>query len=92
MTRYTKHARDRMRQRGKSEQDVNLILQCATEVGDGSLLLLRKDVDREVTRRKREIEKLERLIDCKVVFSDGLVITLYHATRKHQKALKRRYG
>ncbi|MCH7710182.1 MAG: DUF4258 domain-containing protein [Proteobacteria bacterium] len=88
---YSLHAQRRMQQRGIRKDDVDLLRRCGTCLDDQSLFLRKQDVAREISKRKKEIQALERLSGCKVVLSGDVVLTVYHATRKHQKALIRRY-
>ena len=88
---YTRHADQRMQQRGIRKRDVELVRRCGTRIDDRSLLLTKQDAEREITQRKREIQALERLRGCKLVLGGDLLVTLYHATTKQQKAAMRRF-
>ncbi len=79
-----------MQQRGIKGPDIDLVLQCGTPLNTDTFFLLAKDVDREICLRKREIQALERLRNCKIVLSEGMLVTCYHTTRKHQKLALRR--
>lgn len=74
----TRHTEARMRQRGFREGDLALLLEAATPVADDAWLLTATDADREISRRKREIEQLQRLRGCKVVVSDDAIVTVCH--------------
>ena len=89
-TIYSKHATQRMQQRGIRERDVDMVLSCGTLIDEASILLSDKDAAREIERRKHEIQALERLRGCKVVIIEGVVVTCYHAHAKHLKKLLRR--
>ena len=84
------HATQRMQQRGIRERDVDLVLNCGTQIDNVSVLLSDKDAAREIERRKHEIQALERLRGCKVVIIEGVVVTCYHAHAKHLKKLLQR--
>ena len=71
------HAEVRMRQRGLRNEDVALILRCASDIGDDVYFLSRKDADREIRQRKQEIQALERLCGQKLVVADSTVVTCY---------------
>ena len=88
---YSNHAGQRMQQRGIRKQDIDLLLTYGTQIGDASILLSDKDAAREITHRKREIQALERLRGCKVVISEGVVVTCYRAHSRHLKRLLRRH-
>jgi hypothetical protein len=84
------HAETRMRQRGLRNSDIDLILQCASEIGDDLYFLSRKDVDREISRRKDEIQALERLRGQKVVVAEETVVTCYKSRRSDQRRFLRK--
>ncbi len=78
----TKHADVRMRQRGFRKADVDLVLSIATRVGEDAFLMTDHDAAREIEKRKREIQQLERLRGTKVIVQGDVLITLYHVERK----------
>ncbi len=81
----TNHAEARMRQRGFRKADVDLVLSVATCVGEDAFFLTDQDASREIERRKREIQQLERLRGSKIIVAGDALITLYHAVRKPQR-------
>lgn len=87
---YSRHAETRMGQRGIRRRDIPLVLALGTQVEDGTWILLRRDVAREIDIRKREIRELERLKNCKVVTLGGHVITAYPSRLADQKRTLRR--
>ena len=87
---YTRHAETRMQQRGARSGDITLILACATQIDDETWLVRRQDAKREIERRKREIQTLERLTSRKLVMRDGRVITTYPSRAADQKRTLRR--
>ena len=90
---YSAHAKMRMCQRGIRKADVDLVLGCASEIDENVYFLSRKDVDREIRRRKQEIQAFERLRNQKVVVDgdDGdTVVTCYQSRWKDQKRTLRR--
>ena len=74
---YTRHAETRMQQRAIRERDIPLIIELGTQVDDETWLMRNRDVAREIAIRKREIQVLERLANCKVVMLGEHVITAY---------------
>lgn len=74
----SRHAQTRMRQRGFSERDIELIVRCGSDVRRGLRQLRGKDIDNEIKRVKRRIQDLERLRNSAVVMEDDMVITCYH--------------
>lgn len=87
---YSQHAETRMQQRGIREKDIALILACATQIDDETWFMRKRDANREIESRKREIQALERLANRKVVMRSGHVITAYPSRRADQKRTLRR--
>lgn len=85
----TQHAQSRVRQRGMRESDIPVIVAAGTPVDDDSLFLLGQDVDREIRRRKQEINALERLRGCRVVIAGDKVVTVYRPSHRTEKRLLR---
>ena len=86
------HATQRMQQRGIRERDVDLVLNGGTQIDEASILLSDRDAAREIERRNQEIQALERLRGCKIVISEGVLVTCYHTRSKHlKKTLGRRH-
>ena len=82
----TIHARARVRQRGRRDEDVDFVLRHGTDTGDG-VLLTNKDVQRLVTSAKHLIDMAERLKGERVVADGEQVITVFRANRRQQHAL-----
>lgn len=85
----THHAETRMRQRGFRNADIGLVLSVATRVAEDAFFLSDKDAAREIERRRREIQQLERLRGTKLIVEDENVITLYHSDRKPSRGTGR---
>ncbi|MGV6816508.1 MAG: hypothetical protein ACWA44_04445 [Thiotrichales bacterium] len=83
--RMTKHAQCRAQQRGIRDTDIFIVLQAATQVAHDAYMLTRADAAREIARRKREIQQLERLSGKKIILNGNHVITCYHAHEEEQK-------
>lgn len=77
----TKHALSRLSKRGRSESDIAAVLRFGTRIDEHVIVLLNKDAEREITQRKREIARLERLRGWKVVEDEGRIITTYRPTK-----------
>ena len=93
--KYTIHGDQRINQRGFRRNDVGLIRRCGTLVPDRQAevyLLLNNDVEREISARKQEIQRLERLRGCEVVIVGNQLVTIHHTSRGHEKTLLRRAG
>lgn len=79
-----------MRQRGMRDDDLRLLLATATQVAPDAYILTDADVTREINHRKREIERLERLRNRKVVVDGATVISLYPSRPKDQRRTLRK--
>ncbi len=93
--KYTKHGDQRINQRGFRRNDVGLIRRCGTLVPDRQAevyLFRNKDVEREISARKQEIQRLERMRGCEVVIVGNQLVTIHHTSRRHAKRLLRRAG
>jgi len=88
--KYSSHASWRIRQRGFRTDEIDLVLACGTHLDRGCVLLRKKDAEREIKRRKQEIEALERLRGTKVVIRDDTVMTCYRSRLSDQKRILRR--
>jgi len=87
---YSNHAEVRIQQRGMRSKDIEMVIKAGTVIDDDSIVLLNQDVDREIKRRKKEIEMLERLRSVRVVLGENeTVITAYHVNRNIEKSLLR---
>jgi hypothetical protein len=75
---FTKHAQDRLQQRGFRKADIDLILEAASEIGPKIYVLTNQDAAQEIQQRKREIQTLERLRGATLVIEEGRLITMYH--------------
>ncbi len=93
---YTKHGEQRANQRGFRGSDVELIRRCGTPVedrhADEVYLLRNKDVEREISARKQEIQRLEGMRGSQVVIINNQLVTVLHTSRSHEKSLLRRAG
>lgn len=86
----TQHAEARMRQRGMRDDDLRLLLSTATQVAPDAYILTDADVTRGISQRKREIERLERLRNWKVVVAGERVVTCYPSRPKDQRRTLRK--
>jgi len=89
---FTHHAEARMRQRGFRNADIGLVLSVATRVADDAFFLSDKDATREIERRRREIQQLERLRGTKVIVEGESLVTIYHYNGKGHSADGRNRG
>jgi hypothetical protein len=81
----TRHAEVRIRQRGLRDADVALLMTAATPVGGDAWLMTNIDAAREIAKRKREIQQIERLRGMKVVVDGNVVVTAYHSRPTDQR-------
>ena len=86
----TRHGAIRMRQRGMKNEDVALILAHATQVDNGTWMLLKRDANHAIKHHKQEIQALERLKNVKLVMCSDGVVTAYPSRRTDQKRTLRR--
>lgn len=75
----SKHAGERIRQRGLREQDIELIRTVGTPTTEGTLLL-RRDVDRFERDAKKTIQRLRKLERRVVIEQSGVVVSAYTAS------------
>lgn len=83
----TKHAKVRIRQRAFQEDDIELLLNCASDIGDDAYLMMNQDIDREIRIMKHQIQRLEHLRGAKLVYTNGKIITVVRTGKKHRKHL-----
>lgn len=72
--RYSKHGQRRANQRGFRVIDVEMIRRYGILVPDRQAevyLLRNKDVEREISARKKEIQRLEHMRGCEVVLTSN---------------------
>ena len=82
----SRHAQERIRQRGYRERDPDAIVEHGTPTGDGFVLTAR-DVARRVTELKREITVLLRLKGSFVAIAGGTVKSVYRPDRRRRRRL-----
>ena len=87
---YSQHAETRMQQRGIRKTDIPVILAYGTQIDDETYFMRKRDANREIETRKREIQMLCRLANRKVVIRNGRVITAYPSCPADQKRTLRR--
>ena len=87
---FTRHAETRLRQRGFQKADVAVVLSVATQLGGDAFFLSDHDAQREIAKRKREIQQLERLRGAEIIVEGGTLITAYHRKRKPKMQRRRR--
>lgn len=79
-----------MQQRGLRDDDLRLVLTRGTQVAPDAIVLTDADVTREINQCKREIERLERLRNWKVVVAGERVVTCYPSRPKDQRRTLRK--
>jgi hypothetical protein len=85
----TNHAVKRMSQRSFRMTDADLIALIGTAVEDGYLVRA-KDYQAIEGALKQFLQRCRRLIDKRVVVSDGMIVTVYHAAKPRRRQLFRR--
>lgn len=86
----TRHAEVRTRQRGLRDADIVLLMDAATPLAGKAWLMTAADAAREIARRKREIQQIERLRGVKIVIDGDVVVTAYHSRPSDQRRALRR--
>lgn len=86
----SRHAKKRLNQRGIRENDVDFLLNTATQVAQDAYLLTNSDVEREIVRRKKEIQQLERLRGLKLVVVGDTLVTAYRSRQADQRRTLRK--
>jgi len=84
----TRHAVQRMAQRGFHCSDVDVIVAIGTEVRDG-YLVTRKDCEDAERTLRRMPTTISRLKGKRLVTHGGTVITAYHASATEERKLLR---
>lgn len=74
----TRHGATRMSQRGIRETDLELLLSHGTDIGQGRIMLRKRDAAKVIQGLKKRINKVERLTDKVLVVVDGQLVTAYH--------------
>ena len=69
----SRHAELRLGQRNFQLEDIEVFLECGTRIAADAYLMRRPDADGEVAALKREIQRIERLTNVKVVVAEGTV-------------------
>lgn len=88
----TRHAETRMRQRGFRDADIEFLFSVSTQVAPDAFMLTKRDAAREIQKRKREIQALERLQGSKLIVEKDDLITCYPMAggSKRQRRKRRR--
>jgi hypothetical protein len=81
--KVSKHLQTRCQQRGFRDDDLRLIAHEGTDARDG-VVLLKKDAERAIRQRKKEIQQLERLAGVLIILdADSLTgKTIYRAGKR----------
>lgn len=85
----TRHASQRLAQRGFQTGDINLLLRLGEPVGRDGYRLSRSRAQREIANLKAEIQRLERLSGSVVVLCDDMVITVHHGENARSMRARR---
>jgi len=84
----TRHAEQRLRQRGYCVSNLDLILSCSSELDGTSYLLTNRDAQEAIELRKKEIQILERSKGTKIVIEEGNMVTIYKQPRGKKRKIK----
>ena len=81
---YTEHAKIRMKQRGVSDKDLQLVLEVGEHFGDG-YAMTNKAIDEYQQKLKKQLQRLDHLRGHYIVVSNDSLITTYHPSLKSFK-------
>jgi hypothetical protein len=84
----TRHACERLAQRGLHLSDVDLIMEIGSEVDDG-FMVREKDLQEVERTMKRFMNRVRRLKGKRLVVSGGFLVTAFHARRSEERRLLR---
>ena len=85
--RWSKHARQRLGQRGFKQVDEDLLTAFGEQVEDGYLMTNQAIQDARLSL-KTSLQRLDHLKGATLIEADGAVVTVYRADRKRVKRLK----
>lgn len=86
--RLSRHAQQRLRQRGLKESDVARLQRFGEEVEEGYLMTDRS-LEASIAALKSEIQRLERLRGLALIERGNTLVTMYRADRRRQSRLLR---
>ena len=82
--RVTAHAQTRMRQRGFKQADIEAVLSAETRLSGDAFFRSRCDAQREIEKRKLEIQQFERLPGTELILVGEKLITAYNCDPRHR--------
>ena len=85
--RWSKHARQRLGQRGFKQVDEDLFKAFGEQVEDGYLMTNQAIQDAQLSL-KAALQRLDHLKGATLIEADGAVVTVYRADRKRVKRLQ----
>lgn len=87
---HTRHLRQRLQQRGRTPEDIDLICCYGTEVREDLYMLRNQDVDELIGEDKRLARRCDRLRDWAVIVCGGNAVTCYRpAGAADRRAIRR---
>lgn len=92
-TMFTKHGQQRANQRGILASDIDLIRRYGAQVADRQcevIFMTNAAVEQAISDHKQQLQRIEHLRGCKVVIAGDRLVTVHHASRRHEKRLLRR--
>ena len=90
----TRHAQERLRQRGYRDTDITMLLRVAEPFGEDVYRLSNQVAQRAIERLKGAIRQIERLTGSIAVICEGALVTIHHgekALRSRNSKKERRY-
>lgn len=83
----TQHASARIRQRGLSRKDVELVIAHGEPVKDG-YVMSREMIEARKSELTAEMKRLERLNGVVVIDQEGYIVTMYRADKRRLRTLR----
>ena len=84
--KLSRHGEIRFSQRGVRPADLDLIIEYASEVDDG-LLIMRRDVQRIEADMKKQLDRIQKLEGKYIVIRDDTIVTAFHLRNRQSKTL-----
>ena len=82
----SKHAEERVQQRGFKPSDLELIFEYGTHTNE-STVLRKKDVEEAASRLKHDINRLYRLAGSAVIVQDNTILSIYRPSKAKRRRM-----
>ena len=94
----TNHMQKRLRQRGRNQEDISLVLRFGTRIAPNTTIMRRKDgvvaaeklkSELPETEYKQRLQRLDHLYGYRLIHDQNIVITGYHRRKKLARISRR---